>query len=567
MFADAREVPSDGTVDADLCVIGAGAAGIALAREFIGGSIRVAVLESGGLELDAGTQSLYEGSTTGVPYFPLDAPRLRFFGGTTNHWAGVCRPFDDDDFEVRDWIPFSGWPFGSAELGPFYRRAEDVVRLTVDRWETGSWVALDHSSPLPLADERIVTRVDQIVAPEYRSFRSLYEAELAAAPNVTVYLHANATEILTDESGTTVAGIRAATLQGNRFAVSAGAYVVAIGGIDNARLLLASRSRSPAGIGNEHDLVGRFFLEHPRFAAGVVSPVDSDLPIAFYREHTVDGVIIQPRLALSREVQRAEGIADVQFRIDPVYDETLEEATRSGDVESLKALRRALTGRGDEDLGRDLSNVVSDLMTWHRVTIPGAPLPVPYPEVIGEVIRSTPGERQSLLPGLLGDIAAFLYTKVADLPLESLLVTARFEPVPNPDSRVTVLDEVDDVGMPRARLDWRLTDLDRRNVRRALEILGAEIGRAGLGRLQILLDEDGSGWPDDLVGGFHLIGTTRMHDDPSQGVVDRNSRVHGMSNLYVAGSSVFPTAGSGNPTLLLVALALRLADHLKGTLS
>jgi choline dehydrogenase-like flavoprotein len=238
-------------------------------------------------------------------------------------------------------------------------------------------------------------------------------------------------------------------------------------------------------------------------------------------------------------------------------------------VESLKALRRALTGDGGGELAQDLSNVVSDLMTWNRFTIPGAPLPVPYPEVIGELIRSTPRERQSLLPGLLGDVAGYLYTRVrgGDLPVDNLLVTARFEQVPNPDSRVTLSDEPDDLGVPRAVLDWRLTDADRHNVRRAMEVLGAEIGRAGVGRLRIMFEEEGSDWPQDLVGGYHLMGTTRMHADPTQGVVDADCRVHGTSNVFVAGSSVFPTGGSGNPTMLIVALALRLADHLKAVIA
>jgi choline dehydrogenase-like flavoprotein len=564
VFADAREVPGDSALEADLCIIGAGAAGITLAREFIGRSIRVAVLESGGMDFNPETQSLYDGPVIGLPYFPLDIPRLRYFGGTTNHWAGVSRPFDEVDFERRDWIPFSGWPVRKQDMDPYYVRAQQVVQLTSNRWDTQSWLERDPFEPLALVEDRVVTRVDQIVPPDLRSFGTLYGDELRLAPNVTVYLEANVTEILTDEGDAAATQVLVATLSGNRFAVSAKAFVVAVGGIDNARLLLASRGQQPRGLGNQNDVVGRFFLEHPRFVAGVVSPADPGLSVAFYQAHKVGDTLIQPQLALSREVQRAEGLADVQFRIDPVYDEALERATQSRDVESLRALRRALAHKGMGDLGQDLSNVVSDLMTWHRFTIPGAPIPVPYPEVIGEVLRSTRRERQSLIPGLLGDVAAFLYTRIErDVPVDSLLVTTRFEPIPNPDSRVMLVDRRDELGMPRAQLNWRLSDLDRHNVRRAMEILGTEIGRAGVGRLRILLEQNESAWPADLIGGYHLIGTTRMNDDPKHGVVDRDCRVHGMSNLYIAGSSVFPTAGSGNPTLLIVALALRLADYLK----
>lgn len=567
MFADARSVPSESTVETDLCIIGAGAAGITLAREFIGSSVRVGVLESGGEEFDSETQALYEGPITGLPYFPLDTPRLRYFGGTTNHWAGVCRPFDVDDFESREWVPFSGWPVTKTELDPYVLQAQDVVQLTSAEWETAGWVDRDRFAPLPLLGDRVLTRVDQIVPPDKRRFSGLYGDALKAAPNVTVYLEANVTEIHVDEAGTTASGVSVATLTGNRFDVSARMIVVAVGGIDNARLLLASNSRYPNGIGNQNDLVGRFFLEHPRFAAGVVAPSDPNLPIGFYEEHIVDGTIIQPRLAISRETQEAEGLADVQIRVDPVHDAALERAAKSADVEHLKSLRDALQGKGTGDIGQDISNVVSDLMTWHRFTVPGAPIPIPYPDVIGALMRATPREKQSLIPGLFGDIAGFLYTRVGNLPVESLLLTARFEPAPNPDSRVTLIRELDEVGMPRAELDWQLSASDRHAVRRSMEIVGAEFGRAGLGRVQIVFEEEGSDWPADLAGGFHHMGTTRMSDDPKLGVVDRDCRVHGMSNLYVAGSSVFTTGGSSNPTMLIVALALRLAQHLQEGLS
>lgn len=564
MFADARSVPSESTVDTDLCIIGAGAAGITLAREFIGSSVRVALLESGGEGFDSQTQSLYEGPVTGLPYFPLDTPRLRYFGGTTNHWAGVCRPFDNADFESREWVPFSGWPITMTDLDAYYPRAQEVVQLTSDQWDTTGWVGRDRYAPLPLLGDRVLTRVDQIVPPDKRRFSDLYGDELKAATNVTVYLEANVTEVQIDEVGTAATGVSVATLAGNRFAVSARMIVLAVGGIDNARLLLASNSRFPNGIGNQNDLVGRFFLEHPRFVAGVVAPTDPNLSIAFYQEHIVDGTIIQPRLAISRETQEAEGLADVQIRIDPVHDAALERAANSADVEHLKALRDALQGKGAGDIGPDISNVVSDLMTWHRFTVPGAPIPIPYPDVIGTVMRATPREKQSLIPGLLGDIAGFLYTRVeGNLPLDSLLLTARFEPAPNPDSRVTLVRELDEVGMPRAELDWQLSESDRHAVRRSMEIVGAEFGSAGLGRVRILFEEEGSDWPADLAGGFHHMGTTRMSDEPKQGVVDRDCRVHGMSNLYVAGSSVFTTGGSSNPTMLIVALALRLADRLR----
>jgi choline dehydrogenase-like flavoprotein len=164
----------------------------------------------------------------------------------------------------------------------------------------------------------------------------------------------------------------------------------------------------------------------------------------------------------------------------------------------------------------------------------------------------------------LVDLAELAYGSVryGQVPIERIEVRVAMIPVPNPDSRVLLSDETDALGLRRVKLDWRLTELDKRSVARALEIMGAEIGRTGVGRFKMLIGDD-PGWPEDLEGANHHVGTTRMHDDARQGVVDRNCKAHGIDNLYIAGSSVFPTAGIGTPTLMIVALALRLADHLR----
>jgi choline dehydrogenase-like flavoprotein len=207
--------------------------------------------------------------------------------------------------------------------------------------------------------------------------------------------------------------------------------------------------------------------------------------------------------------------------------------------------------------------VVGDLLTFESFALPGAPIPVPYPDVVGRLMRATPVELQAAIPDLLGDIAAASYAEIYDAPVDSLALTPRIESAPNRDSRVSLTTERDALGMPRAQLNWQLSEIDRHSARRALEIIAAEIGRAGLGRMQIIFDDKASGWPADLAGGWHHMGTTRMSDDPRTGVVDRDCKVHGFANLYVAGSSVFPTPGSGTPTMTIVALALRLAGQLE----
>jgi choline dehydrogenase-like flavoprotein len=278
---------------------------------------------------------------------------------------------------------------------------------------------------------------------------------------------------------------------------------------------------------------------------------------------------MQGYLALPRATQRAEQLVDVQIRLEPVYGKRFAAALDSSDVKSARALARELKhGSVSSHLAEHIADVLDDLTTWRRVTVPGAPLPVPYPEVAARLRHASARELRALVPDALGDVAAIAMRETTGrAPLDAVSIVTRIEPVPNPSSRIALIDERDALGLRKVSLDWRLSPLDRHSVHRTLELFGAELGRAGLGRLRITFDEAGDSWPDDLAGGWHHMGTTRMHDDPRSGVVDRNGRVHSLANLFVAGSSVFPTAGSGTPTLLIVALALRMAAHLKELLS
>jgi choline dehydrogenase-like flavoprotein len=315
-----------------------------------------------------------------------------------------------------------------------------------------------------------------------------------------------------------------ATLDGNRFSVDAGTFVLATGAVENARLLLVSDERRPDGLGNENGLVGRFFLEHPRFLAGFIVPSGADPNLNFYRDHRVDGHLFVGFLASSKEFQLAEGLLDLQIRLEVDYGDAPDDAA---------------------DFARHLMTLAGDVDSWQELAIPGAPVPIPYLDVIRRALE----DPEDTYVDLRGH-------------LEAIGLTTRIEQAPNPDSRIVLVPERDELGMQRVALDWRLSDVDRRNVRETLELLGAEIGHAGLGRVRIL-HADEPGWPDDLNGGQHHMGTTRMSDDPRQGVVDRHCRVHGMSNLFIAGCSVFPTPGGATPTLMLIALAIRLADRLK----
>ncbi|MEM7114367.1 MAG: FAD-dependent oxidoreductase [Chloroflexota bacterium] len=563
MIIDARTLSAAERVETDICIVGAGAAGIALAHEFIGKSQKVVLLESGGFDFDADTQSLYAGDNTGLQYFPLNGARLRYFGGTTNHWGGYCQPLGDIDFEQRDWIPHSGWPVNRADLAAYYARAQDLLGLDPDGWETDFWTAQDRFPAWALNDERIITRVAQISPEPIRRFGKHYRDAVTTAVNIDTYLHANVTQIVTNESGQQVDHVEVTTLEGNQFVVAAKQFVLAAGGLENPRLLLLSDRQQTNGLGNEHDLVGRFFMEHPRFDAATIIPTNPNLPVGFYSLHKVNGKSIKGYLSLSQAAQREEELVDVQVRMKPVYSEAYASAFDSADVVSLRAIMKMFQGkRSFDDFGRHFRNVVADLGSFQSLFAPSAPFPVVNPFAVSKLRQIE--EIDQLLVDYLGDVAIFGFEELFNwIPVEHIEVLTRIDQAPNPNSRITLTDERDRLGQRKAKLHWELTELDKRSVLRTLELIGNELGRSGLGRLRIDLEDDLTTWPDGVRGGYHHMGTTRMNDDPTQGVVDGNCQVHGIGNLYIAGSSVFPTGGLGTPTLTLLALTLRLADRLQ----
>ncbi|MGH6899688.1 MAG: FAD-dependent oxidoreductase [Geminicoccaceae bacterium] len=527
-LTDARRIEAGAEIVADLCIVGGGAAGIALAREFVGGPLRIVLLESGGLEFARRPQRLYVGENVGVPNYATAHSRFRMFGGSTTRWPGQCRPLDAIDFEARDWVPFSGWPFGRAHLEPWYRRAQTVCHLGTDDFEPAAW--LDGAPALPLDGDDLEPIVFQFGHPT--DFGQAYRSELETAANVEVLLNANAVEIEPEADCREVRAVAVRTFAGRAFRVRAAAVVLAGGGIENARLLLASNRHAPAGLGNQHDLVGRFFMDHPYLTTGYLVP-DPGHDRGLHVIETFKRVGWEQRAhlgyALAESVLRRERLNGCSaYFIRRFHSETAPEYFSPGG-KSFAHLREVLTDKvPDKQIGRHLRNVAL-------------------------------GYR---------DVGITLARRAADLvrPKRCLALRIIPEATPRRVSRVTLSDQRDELGMPRVRVDWRLNPDDRRGLDRLRAALQAVVQDRGLGTLIDDPSEDETGWPTSMMGGKHHIGTTRMHLEPKQGVVDPDCRVHGLANLYVAGSSVFPTAGYANPTLTIVALALRLADHLKGRL-
>ena len=533
MFTDARHIAENSTLQADICIVGAGVAGISVAKEFVGRSKSVVIVEGGGLEFTKSLrhlptvlrrhalseQALASGRNDGEPYYPLRFTRVRAFGGSSRAWhdhRGVhARPLDAIDFGTRDGLPEHGWPLDLTQLEPFYKRAQKLFGLGEFAYDAKTWEAHGYGAPLPL-DPKLVESV--IFKFGKCSKFDRFKDDFAMAKNVDVLLHATAVH-LSDSSGR-VDRVDCATMSGRRFSVRARTFILAAGAIETARLLLVSKESQPAGIGNGRDLVGRCFMEHPDAAVGYLIPHPEFDQSAFrLYEHQPAGenVTVEAMFRLSDDAMKRERLLNAVLRLRRTHRSAMTAA-----VQSAQVVRRSVHyGVATAGLARHAARSVL-----------GAP----------QILHHYATCRSGRAPEIFGiDVMA--------------------EQTPTMCSRVRLAPRRDRLGVPKTILDWRLTNMDWNSIRRTMEIFGDAVREAGVGTVVSTVE---SGKPAPAVfGNWHQLGTTRMHPDPARGVVDENCRVHEVANLYIAGGSVFPTGGYANPSLTIAALSLRLADHLR----
>lgn len=515
MHTDARKIENHSVIEGDVCIVGAGAAGISMALDWVNAPYKVILLESGGFEYDDKVQDFYKGKTTGQKYYPLRATRLSYFGGTTGHWAGMCSPFDEIDFMKRDWVPDSGWPITRKDLDPLYQRANEKLELDPTPYNLGDWQKkVPNLKPFPLDDKVVWHKMWQL-SPATGffggGFNKLYKEDIVKAKNIHLYTYATVTNIVADDSVATIREVAVKNLAGKIHSVKAKHFILAGGAIQNARILLAANSQAPKGLGNDHDVVGRYFMEHIEIESSelwLFKPFPTDL---------FQWGKLWCELAICEDVQREHKILSGT-------------AGMYGTLSSKRHERPRMELWQNEDPRKSKDNAIRN---WENAD------------------KEAEKEDKGAPP------TAFEFQ-------------TRIEQCPNPDSRVTIGTEKDELGVPRANLHWALTTLDKRSIRKINEIIGQQMGKAGLGRVRLkefLRGANDNNWPEGTNAGWHHMGTTRMGIDPKKSVVDSNCQVHGINNLYVAGSGCFTTAGAPNPTLTLVALSLRLSDYVKRKLT
>ena len=476
----------------DVCICGAGVAGITLALN-LSSKLRVLLLEAGGFDFSAESQAIYEGETVGRDFYELTAGRLRYFGGTSNHWGGDCRPLDSYDFERKSYLRFSGWPITRSDLNPYLDQAESILDLP----ENMAW-----NKPVGFIEETINSSRDFVTANLGISaptrFGQKYRDDIQQRANITCLINANVTELLLSEDLATLDHLEVRGYGGQVFQARAACFVLACGAIENARLLLNSNQQTPQGLGNQHDLVGRFFADHLFAQAGEVILEDNvvgrveDSPFG----DTFKGRLKQQICKFGWTREAAERYRGRRFCLSD---------TRHGFAPSQQFMEQ------------------DQLLNFG----------------IRLALRAPGHEHET----------------------DGIIVLCS-EQAPNPSSRVSLATAIDQFGMNKAKLDWQLSDIDLRTMQMAVFRFGEVFAELGLGRVRVrdwLLAD-----PLEFTSGpgHHHMGTTRMAASPEYGVVDASQKIFGTDNLYVAGSSVFTTGGYANPTLTIVQMTLRLAEHI-----
>jgi choline dehydrogenase-like flavoprotein len=547
MISDARDAVEDESLSADICIVGAGAAGIAMALQFVNSPFRILLLESGGLAPEPQTQALYEGAVADPRlHSPPERYRERRFGGTTTIWGGRCMPFNSVDFEQRPYVANSGWPISYESVAAYYPEANRLC-------EAGEFI-YDAGRALPGVDWPMIEgfegnnfssdTLERFSCPT--DFGSRYGKKLREASNIRVLLHANVTAILLDANGRRVEALTVQTLTGKSFSVRATHNVLATGGLEVARLLLASRDVHPNGVGNDRDLVGRYYMCHLAGTIGSIKILGPTHTVNHGYRLSDEGIYCRRRLALKPEIQREHQLGNFIGRLhhpritDPIHGNAILSALYLGKNFISYEYGKRLHGEERQTWpawARHVRNVAArpwDLVAfgWH-------------------MLRDRKFADRKF-PSIIIKSKANLYS-----------LDFHAEQQPNFSSRVRLGTEADSLGMMRLHVDWRYTARDVDTVQRSLELLREDFQRSRV----VDFDYDPSAVEFEMTRygayGGHHIGTARMGSDPNSSVVDADCRVHGVENLFVNGAATFPTSSQANPTLTLVALSLRMAEYLK----
>ncbi|MCV2886864.1 GMC oxidoreductase [Ruegeria aquimaris] len=574
-FQSLNELENGSRLSADLLIVGGGACGLTLARTLSGQGKRIILLESGGWAEDADHEALnrvemdgwssaelsmrerYHANLTGLWAGENQGygVRCRGLGGSTQAWAGKSVPLDSLDYQKRDWIPYSGWPFAAVELQPYVEAAAKLLNLGQPVFDERVWEMLGRRIPSPRIEGEVFRTIFwQFARSRYRQtdmmrFGSDFRAN--PPPDVKVLLNATVTNLLCTENGRAITGVETQSLLGRKATLHAPICVLAAGAIENARLLLMSRDRHANGVGNARDQVGRYLMDHPTATVAHAAPGQAkELAARFGLFGHREGGRIHVHMY---GVALTEGFQKAEHTLNGAVFVTEE---RMPD-DPFAALRRLLRRQSKSRLS-DASLVLRNPVLLARGSVTRALDRGYIPEPVAKMLADT------ALRFFPNTVARDFSNGRLPVKLAGLRFEATTEQPPCPQNRIILSDRRDPFGLPVPRAIWTPGAEARSNLLRIGRHLCDSFDSAGLPPLAPA-PWISQGLPGDatVMDLGHSLGTTRMSDDPATGVVDRNCEVHDVSGLFIAGGSVFPTSGHANPTLTMLALSLRLAEHLK----
>jgi choline dehydrogenase-like flavoprotein len=512
MHFDAREIESGSQIFGDLCIIGTGPAGLTLALDWNRENSKVILLEGGGFEYESEQQNLFAGEIIGQNYYPIESSRIHAFGGSSFLWGGFCSPLDDIDFKERDWVPNSGWPIGLNDLKPYFKKTAGIYELEHDNFNCDFYLNMDENRESLFSESYYVKDKIWQFSPPTR-FGQKYKDAILNSPNIDLFTYARVTEIHMGENSNTVEKVVVRNLAGKRHEVFAKNFVLAAGSIQNARLILASGEVTQPLMGDSYENVGKYFMEHIEINSGELW-LKGRNNYEFY-ERIWKKTKNRAELAIKSDAQKRFQMLNGTISLNPLAK-----------------------GKTHENFEENLNNKGPDAKSKKNKSI--------IERIKRKLNKTTLMHNES-------------YFNAFNLYI-------RMEQAPIAESYVKLIDEKDELGLEKTALNWQLGDLEKHSILTLMNLVGEQAGIEGLGRIrfeeymtQLTLSSNN----EKMIPGCHHMGTTRMSSDPKKGVVDKNCLVHGLSNLYVAGASCFPTSGAANPTFTLSAMSLRLSDFLK----
>lgn len=513
-------LPASIPLQADLCIVGGGAAGLALANELRGSALRVIVLESGETRRTEAADDMNITASVGLPHHGSTDGRARVFGGATTAWGGQLIPLRESETAHRDWVPHSGWPLALASLAPYYRRAEKLLGVEGPPYDEQVWERLGIAPPA-FDHDALIARFSQWAPLSRRNFAVLMRKDLAASHNVDVMLGATLAGIESNAAHNHVTGILVRSTSGAAYRLRARQYIMCTGGIETPRLLLM------AGLANSSGALGRYFQDHISYVAALADPVSRERIRHHFEPRYCNAAMYTCKIEPTDRMQRRLGLLNCMAHIKFDIPDAL------GLLEARQVLRALQRGQ----------------------------MPIPSLDALWAMTKGSAELARLVFHRLV-------HARRAAPSRGAVYLLIDIEQAPNPDSRITLTDSCDALGLPRARVDWRLTNLEQHTAQCFRDLLQAQWRAARLGELTLAGAMDfnaaeGLSYARDI---YHHMGTTRMSLGSGDGVVNTDLRCHDVDNLFVASSAVFPTSGIANPTFTILALTLRLAEHLKRSL-